>query len=144
MLRYKTYQNKRKGNFEGQWYGRIVHEGTVDLDGLAKHMASHNTPFTEGQIKAILTDMCACVRELALESKKIKIPGLGTFFGAAKSRPADTEKEFTGNYFSGFRIKCFRDKGNYRSWNLGANVKLKAAEIDTAHTSGAGNGGYNP
>ena len=75
---YKLYQNKRKGSTtKDKWYARSAVMGkTVSLEDLAEHMAQHNTPYSEGVIKGVLTDMITCIRELVLEGKAVKIPNL--------------------------------------------------------------------
>ena len=46
------------------------------VKGLAEHMAKHNTPFSPGTITGILTDAIACIKELALDGKRITLDGL--------------------------------------------------------------------
>ena len=60
----------------GKYYARIVSTGTYDVKGLAEHMAKHNTPFSPGTITGILTDAIACIKELALDGKRITLDGL--------------------------------------------------------------------
>ena len=98
MLKYKLYQDKRDGSTtQGKWYARVAVDETVDLDGLAKHMAAHHSPYSEGLITGILKDMIACVRELALDGKAVKIPDLAIFSLGLKTKPADTPEEFTAS-----------------------------------------------
>ena len=73
MLKYQIYQSQLKDSPSyGKYYARIISDGTVDVKGLAEHMAKHNTPFSTG----ILTDAIACVKELALDGKRITLDGL--------------------------------------------------------------------
>ena len=60
----------------GKYYARIVSTGTYDVKGLAEHMAKHNTPFSPGTITGILTDAIACIKELALDGKRVTLDGL--------------------------------------------------------------------
>ena len=78
---YRKYQNKNhRSPSYGKWFGRAVVLGkTVTLEDLAEHMAQHNTPYSEGVIKGVLTDMVTCIRELVLEGKSVKIPNLCIF-----------------------------------------------------------------
>ena len=96
MLKYKLYQDNRDGSTtQGKWYARVAVDETIDLDGLAKHMAAHHSPYSEGLITGILKDMIACVRELALDGKAVKIPDLAIFSLGLQTTAADTAKEFT-------------------------------------------------
>ena len=77
MLKYQIYQSQLKDSPSyGKFYARIISDGTVDVKGLAEHMAKHNTPFSPGTITGILTDAIACVKELALDGKRITLDGL--------------------------------------------------------------------
>ena len=105
---YRKYQNKNKQSaVYGHWFARAVTIGkTVDLDELAKHMSSHNTPYSKGAIKGMLTDMVECIRELVLEGKAVKLPNLAIFSagiettkgGAAKSEEFSTSKHIDSVY----------------------------------------------
>ena len=107
-LFYRKYQNKNKQSaVYGRWFARAVTIGkTIDLDELAKHMSSHNTPYSKGAIKGMLTDMVECIRELVLEGKAVKLPNLAIFSagietakgGAAKSEEFSTSKHIDSVY----------------------------------------------
>lgn len=81
MIPFVIYQNKSRipSLYYGHWYARAVSTSTIDLDGLAKHMSNHNTPFSKGTIVGILADMVSCIKELLLEGKNIKIDNLAIF-----------------------------------------------------------------
>ena len=66
---YRKYQNKNRHSVAyGKWFARAVTIGkTINIDELAKHMSEHNTPYSKGAIKGVLTDMIGCIRELMLE-----------------------------------------------------------------------------
>jgi len=77
MLKYQIYQSKLKDSPSfGKYYARIISDGTVDVKALAEHMAKHNTPFSAGTITGILTDAIICIKELALDGKRIMLDGL--------------------------------------------------------------------
>lgn len=94
---YRKYQNKNKNQKTfGWWYGRAVTLGkTYTLDDLAKHMAEHNTPYSAGAIKGVLTDMVTCIRELVLEGKAVKLPNLAIFSAGVQSTGAPSSDEFS-------------------------------------------------
>ena len=77
MLKYQIYKSMLKDSPSyGKYYARIVSDGTLDVKALAEHMAKHNTPFSPGTITGILTDAIACIKELALDGKRITLDGL--------------------------------------------------------------------
>ena len=80
MLSYQIYQCKLKDTPAfGKWYARVVTDETVGVDGLAMHMHSHNTPFSQGMIKGILNDAIKCTKELLLEGKRVQWDNLASF-----------------------------------------------------------------
>ena len=85
---YRKYQNKNKQSAVfGRWFARAVTIGkTINIDELAKHMAEHNTPYSKGAIKGVLTDMVSCVRELMLEGKAVKLDNLAIFSAGIKTK----------------------------------------------------------
>ena len=107
MLKYRLVQdNRSNANNKGYWFARAVVENTLTLEDLARHMADHNTPFSEGVIKGILTDMVNCIRELVLEGKAVKIPNLAIFSIGLKSTGAPTVKDFTAvKNITAFRLR---------------------------------------
>lgn len=49
MILYVLKQNKNTSSRAyGKYFAYPVIEETIDLDGLAGHMANHNTPFSKG------------------------------------------------------------------------------------------------
>ena len=70
---------------------------TVNVDELARHMSEHNTPYSKGAIKGVLTDMIGCVRELMLEGKAVKLEGLAIFSAGIKTKKngAPTSADFS-------------------------------------------------
>ena len=80
MIRYKIYQNQqKKGLNAGKWFARAVSDETFDLAKLAEHMSKHNSPYSSGVIKGVLTDMVDCIKELLLDGKSVKIDDLAIF-----------------------------------------------------------------
>ena len=96
---YRKYQNKNpKSVAFNKWFARAVTIGkTINIDELAKHMSEHNTPYSKGAIKGVLTDMIGCIRELMLEGKAVKLEGLAIFSAGIKTKKngAPTSADFS-------------------------------------------------
>ena len=87
MIRYKKYQMTGENSpLKGLWYARPVIEETYDTERLAKHMANHNTPYSAGVVKGVLTDMISCIKELILDGKNVKLDDLAIFSVGIVSR----------------------------------------------------------
>ena len=62
------------------WTAKIVStKGIVGLEDLVQHMAAHNLPYSEGVIRAVVSDFVGCVRELCLDGAQVKVPNLAIF-----------------------------------------------------------------
>ena len=94
-IKYKIYKNTSAAGMKNKFYARAFHDETVGLEELAEHMANHNTPYSKGTIHGVLKDMVACVRELLLDSKKVKLDNLAIFSLGLTSKPADSPETFT-------------------------------------------------
>ena len=98
MIRYILRQNSNElSKVFGKYFAYPVIEETVNLEGLSEHMSSHNSPFSKGVIKGLLTDMVNCIKELLLEGKNVKIDDLAIFSIGIKNAKggADSEEDFT-------------------------------------------------
>ena len=131
MIRYILRKNTNsKSRAYNKWFAFPVIEQTVDLEALAEHMADHNTPFSKGAIKGILTDMVACIKELLLEGKNVKIADLAIFsIGIKNSAGSEDPDEFTVQQnVKGVKLRA-RGTGGLitKSLNLVASLKKAVA-----------------
>ena len=110
MILIKLAKNKNKTIKEayGKYYARPVVTETIGIDELAEHMASHNTPFSKGAIKGLLTDMVSCVKELVLQNKAVKIDNLAIFsIGIINKMGAASIKEWSlAKFVEGYRLRA--------------------------------------
>lgn len=143
MIRYKIYQNQqKKGLNAGKWFARAVSDETYDLGKLAEHMSKHNSPYSGGVIKGVLTDMVECIKELLLDGKCVKIDDLAIFGVGIRSKAAETLEEFSlEKNIIGMRLKA-RATGNLSTTNLKLDSQLRQqAEYQRPSTSGGNNSG---
>ena len=88
MVELNVYKNTDSTSAQyGKAYCRVDYKQTFDVPMLAKHMAEHNTPFSEGTIRGILTDMVKCIRHLTLDGNAVKIENLALFKASVQSNP---------------------------------------------------------
>lgn len=148
MIRYKKYQNQTKDTpLTGKWLARAVADETVDLKALALHMATHNTPYSQGAIHGVLKDMVACIKELLLDGKNVKLDDLAIFGVGIRCKAADTAKEWAVNtHLVGLRLKC-RTTGNLQVNKLMIEAQVREMmpyEDPGADGTGGGAGDDRP
>ena len=73
----------------GKTYARVSYKQTLSVQDMAKHMAEHNTMFSEGSITGILIDFVKCVREQVLNGNTVKIDNLCIFKATVEANPLD-------------------------------------------------------
>ena len=130
MIQYvlKKNVNEKMPNAYGKYFAYPVITETYDIDKLVDHMASHNTPFSRGALKGMLTDMVACIRELVLQGIAVKIADLAIIsIGIKNKAGAASEKEFTVvKNIDSLKIRA-RGTGDFSCLNLSLDGTLKKA-----------------
>ena len=113
---YDVYQNANETSAAyGKFYGRIVHTETLNTRKLAKHIAEHGSVFTQDVVEGVLTKAEACIVEMLLESKKVKLEGLGTFYLMAENKKGGApslEKFNPKSTFNGLHIRFLPDSSS--------------------------------
>lgn len=80
MLELNIFKNNNQFNHGyGKYYGRVEYKKTLNTKDMAKHMAEHNTPFSQGTIEGIIQDFVKCTREQCLMGNTVKIEDLAIF-----------------------------------------------------------------
>lgn len=142
MIKYVKYQNKTTGQkTSGKWYVRAVIEQTIDLDALAEHMSNHNTPFSKGTIKGILTDAVSCMKELMLDGKAVKLADLAIFKLGLISKGVATMEEANASLVTGVRFNSM-GTGEMAVTSLKDDIELK--ELTHYDPSTTTDGGTDP
>ena len=80
---------------ETKAYGIAQATEVIDINAFAKHVANHGSVYKKGDIIGLLTNAVACLRELMLEGKRVKLGDLGDFQPRLKTVGARTTDEFT-------------------------------------------------
>ena len=133
MILYVLKQNKNeKSSAYGKFFAYPVIEEPIDLDALAEHMSNHNTPYSKGAIKGMLTDMVSCIKELLLEGKNVKIADLAIFsLGIRNNGGSETEEAFTvSKNIKGVKLRA-RATGELTTTSLNLEASLKKATATT-------------
>ena len=82
---------------ETKAYGTAQIHESLTFDDFCKHIADHNSPFSKGTVKGILTDAVMCLREQLLAGNKVSLGDLGGFHVELNTKGAVTTEEFTSD-----------------------------------------------
>ena len=74
----------------GKLYARVDYKQSLSVQDMARHMAEHNTAFSEGLITGILIDFVRCVREQVLNGNTVKIENLANFKATVEANALET------------------------------------------------------
>jgi predicted histone-like DNA-binding protein len=130
---YEVYQNDIKDSESvmfGKWYARLKSIETLSTERLAKHISEHGSVFTADVVEGVMKKVKTCLVEMLLESKKVKISGLGTFYLTAECTKggADKEEDFNVNqHLAALHIRFLPDQA--AEDNLSSREFIKKAEF---------------
>ena len=116
------------------YYAKAVSLETLSQRDMAKHISSHGSPYTVDVVMGVLEAYRNCLVEQLLESKKVKIDGLGTFYVTIANKEGG-EKDLTkfniSNIAQGLRLRFLPDASQEE--NLSSKEFLKKAKfVDVA------------
>lgn len=124
----KRYQNNTSGSSAyGKWYDRIVHTETLSTDEFANHIKNHGSPFDRATIMGVLMAAYDCLVELTLDSKRVHLGDLGTFYMSAESTGEENEADLTADNIKKVHLR-FRPNQK-RSYALDSVSNRKAASF---------------
>ena len=130
---YEVYQNDIKDSESvmfGKWYARLKSIETLSTEKLAKHISEHGSVFTADVVEGVMKKVKTCLLEMLLESKKVKIAGLGTFYLTCECQKggADKEEDFNVNqHLKALHIRFLPDQT--AEDNLSSREFIKKAEF---------------
>jgi len=135
ILSCKPGTKKTEQSYSTKAYGTAqVHE-VLDLDDFCKHIADHNSPFSKGTVKGILTDAVACLREQLLAGNKVSLGDLGAFSVELACEGADTTDEFNAQKIKAVNVRWapgpeFKDLRADAEFNLVPSRKAQSEAIE--------------
>ena len=130
---YEVYQNDIKDSesvMYGKWYARLKSIETLSIEKLAKHISEHGSVFTADVVEGVMKKFKTCLLEMLLESKKVKIAGLGTFYLTCECQKGGADKESDFNvaqHLKALHIRFLPDQAEED--NLSSREFIKKAEF---------------
>lgn len=126
---------KRADITETKAYGTAQVRQVLSFDDFCQHIAEHNSPFSKGCIKGVLTDAVACIREQLLAGNKVKLGDLGDFYVELKTEGAKTTEGFSANNIKAVKPtwvpgERFKDLRSEAEFNLVPSREAQADAIE--------------
>ena len=130
---YEVYKNDIKDSesvMYGKWYARLKSVETMNMTKLAKYISEHGSVFTEDVVEGVMKKFKSCLLEMLLESKKVKVAGLGTFYLTCECQKGGADKEADFNvreHLKALHIRFLPDQT--AEDNLSSREFIKKAEF---------------
>ena len=131
---YLLKQNNIKNSkVKGKWFAHGKTVEVLNTRKMANHIAEHGSIYTPDVVFGVLEKFRSCLLEMLLNSKRVKIDGLGIFFttleneagGAAKKEDFSPQKNLKG-----LHIRFLPDQ--MAETNISSREFLKKAEFVNA------------
>ena len=135
---YEVYKNDIKDSesvMYGKYYARLKSIETMSMARMAKHISEHGSVFTEDVVEGVMKKFKTCLLEMLLESKKVKVAGLGTFYLTAECQKGGADKEEDFNvkeHLKALHIRFLPDQ--VAEDNISSREFIKKAEFVNVKT----------
>ena len=152
---YEVKQNQNSySQAYGKWYAQIKSLETLNTRKLANHISEHGSIYTPDVVYGVLEKFRSCLVEMLLESKKVKIEGLGTFYctlenqknGAAKKEEFNVNKHLKALHIRFLPEQTTEENSSSREFHKKAefnNIDSLLKEKEESSSSQNGNGSEN-
>ena len=137
LYELKQNQNVSSKSY-GKWFAYVKGLETMNTRKLAQHISEHGSIYTPDVVYGVLEKFRSCLIEMLLNSKKVKIEGLGTFYctlentkgGALKKEDFNVQK-----HLKALHIRFLPEQTTEE--NISSREFLKKAEfilVDNLHS----------
>ena len=128
---YEVKQNTNQYNAGyGQWYAKVRALETLNTRKLANHISEHGSIYTPDVVYGVLEKFRSCLVDMLLESKKVKIEGLGTFYTTLENQKngASKKEEYNPNkHMKALHIRFLPEQTTEE--NISSREFIKKAEF---------------
>ena len=137
---YEVKQNLTEGSKAfGKWFARVKALETLNTRKLANHISEHGSIYTPDVVYGVLEKFRSCMLEMLLNSKKVKIEGLGTFYTTLENEKGGALKKddySVSKHMKALHIRFLPEQTTEE--NISSREFIKQAEfinIDSLQTS---------
>ena len=133
---YLLKQNKvTSSKIYGKWFAQGKTIETLNTRKMANHIAEHGSIYTPDVVFGVLEKFRSCLLEMLLESKRVKIDGLGIFFTTLENEKggAKTKEDFSPQKnLKALHIRFLPDSST--ETDISSREFIKKAEFVNAET----------
>ena len=128
---YEVYQNQNEHNAAyGKYYARVKYLENMNTRRLSNHIAEHGSIYTPDVVYGVMEKFRSCLLEMLLNSKRVKIEGLGTFYTTlecTKGGAVSADKFNVNKHIKGLHIRFLPEQEQEQ--NISSREFLKQAEF---------------
>jgi predicted histone-like DNA-binding protein len=127
---YQLRQNKNtKSNIYGRWFAHSKTIETLNTRKLAQHISEHGSIYTPDVVFGVLEKFRSCLLEMLLNSKRVKIDGLGIFYTTIENEKggASSINEFGANNLKALHIRFLPEQEQEQ--NISSREFIKKAKF---------------
>ena len=153
---YLLKQNKAQGSkIYGKWFAHGKTIETLNTRKMATHIAEHGSIYTPDVVFGVLEKFRSCLLEMLLNSKRVKIDGLGIFYTTLENEKggADQKDDFSPTKnLKALHIRFLPDQEAETNISSREFIKkaefvnvdsMKSGEKNTGSCNGSDSGGGN-
>ena len=131
---YLLKQNKNEdAKIYGKWFAQVKSVETLNTRKMANHISEHGSIYTPDVVFGVLEKFRSCMLEMLMNSRKVKIDGLGTFYCTIENQKggAVSKEEFKPNVnLKALHIRFLPDQE--AETNISSREFIKKAEFVNA------------
>ena len=131
---YLLKQNKNENaKIYGKWFAQAKSVETLNTRKMAQHISEHVSIYTPDVVFGVLEKFRSCMLEMLLNSRRVKIDGLGTFYTTIENQKggATSKDEFSPNAnLKALHIRFIPDQE--QETNISSREFIKKAEFVNA------------
>ena len=133
MYVLKKNTNEKSDNF-GRWFAQVKSLETLGLRKMAEHIAEHGSLYTSDVVFGVLEKFRKCCIEQLLNSRKVKIEGLGTFYTTCENKKggAESKEKFVTQDIKALHIRFLPEQTT--EMDISSRQFIKRAEFVNAET----------
>ena len=128
---YELRQNKNTlSKIFGKWFAHSKSIEILNTRKLAQHISEHGSIYTPDVVYGVLEKFRSCLLEMLLDSKRVKIDGLGTFFTTIENQKGgavSAEKVNVGSNLKALHIRFLPEQE--QEMNISSREFFKRAEF---------------